>query len=63
MFGKKTEVKNKLIKKEVLCCECWNKFSEVYVSQGNEETFKDMYIMCPICFANLARRANKKGDK
>ena len=22
-----------------------------------------MYIMCPICFANLARRANKKGDK
>lgn len=61
LFGKKTEEpKEKLIKKEVLCCECWNKFSEIYVKPSNEETFKDMYIMCPVCFANFAERNKRR---
>jgi len=61
MFGKKGTI---IVEKvEMECCQCWKKFGYVHLTPGkNLESYKDMYHICPACFASLALKAsdNKK---
>lgn len=62
MFLRKEERKVQLSRHEVECCQCHNIFSKCYLKREDEESFKDMYIMCPDCFVDFIEQYKKKED-
>ena len=62
MFNK-TQKKIQMIKKEVECCQCHEKFCSVLVKPEEEENYRELFMMCPTCFAELCKEASKGGKK
>ena len=58
MFEKKTK-KIQLEGHEIKCCQCHKTFSKCYLKEEDEESFKDMYIMCPKCFVEYIEEYRK----
>ncbi len=64
MFGNKNAQKKvPLIKKDVACCQCHEKFANAYVKPEEEEGFREMFMMCPTCFSKLCDEINEKEKK
>lgn len=60
IFGNKNDSKPLSIKKEMFCCQCHKKISECYVKPDKEDSYLDIFMMCPDCFVEIALYMNKK---
>lgn len=47
-------------KKEIYCCQCHRKISECYVKPDKEDSFMDIFQVCPACFIELSVYINMK---
>jgi hypothetical protein len=47
--------KVQLKKNDICCCQCHRKISECYVKPEKEEAFKDIFMVCPACFIEIAQ--------
>ena len=62
MFNK-TQKKIQMIKKKAECCQCHEEFCDVLVKPEDEEEYRELFMMCPTCFAELCKEASKGGKK
>lgn len=62
LFNNKSEHRTLSIKKEMCCCQCHKKISECYVKPENEESYRDIFMVCPDCFIEFAQLLKEKGE-
>jgi hypothetical protein len=60
MFKLKEDRRVPLSRHEIECCQCHKKVSKCYLKQEDEESFKDLFCMCPECFIEFIEQYRKE---